>query len=94
MVKALAEVEDAPDAVRNLVYTGNAQKLVTPGTAKNGTMVYSLDNKTIARQFPLPPMPIPTPSGTKVVATTAIAIPQQRASLVTIKKAPLTVTAE
>ena len=42
--KAAASVEEAPKAVENLVYTGSAQKLVTPGTAKGGTLMYNALN--------------------------------------------------
>ena len=41
-----------PTAKTGLVYNGAAQQLVTAGSAKGGTMVYSLDNNTYAKEIP------------------------------------------
>ena len=41
-----------PTAKTGLVYNGAAQQLVTAGSAKGGTMVYSLDNNTYAKDIP------------------------------------------
>ena len=40
--KAASSVNTAPSAAQNLAYTGNAQALVSAGTAAGGEMVYSL----------------------------------------------------
>ena len=45
VTKTAAEVTAAPTAKTNLVYTGTAQALVTPGTATGGIMVYSLNGQ-------------------------------------------------
>ena len=94
VVKALAEVEDAPDAVRNLVYTGNAQKLVTPGTAKNGTMVYSLDNKNYSETVPTATNADTYTVWYKVVGNNGYSDTAAKSFNVTIQKAALTVTAD
>ena len=39
--KAAATVSDAPAAIKDLVYTGSAQELVTAGATSDGTMQYS-----------------------------------------------------
>ena len=41
-----------PTAKTGLVYNGAAQQLVTAGSAKGGTMLYSLDNNTYAKEIP------------------------------------------
>ena len=94
VVKALAEVVKAPDAVENLVYTGKAQKLVTAGEAKNGTMVYSLNGTTYQEA-----VPTRINAGTytvwyKVVGNNGYSDTAAKSFNVTIKKAPLTVTAD
>lgn len=94
VVKALAEVVKAPDAVENLVYTGKAQKLVTAGEAKNGTMVYSLNGTTYQEA-----VPTRINAGTytvwyKVVGNNGYSDTAAKSFTVTIKKAPLTVTAD
>ena len=94
VVKALAEVEDAPDAVRNLVYTGNAQKLVTPGTAKNGTMVYSLDNKNYSETVPTATNADTYTVWYKVVGNNGYSDTAAKSFNVTIQKAALTVIAD
>ena len=45
-------VATAPVAIEGLLFTGSAQALVTAGTATNGTMQYSLDNKTWGNDVP------------------------------------------
>ena len=40
--KATVQVTAAPTAVLNLVYTGENQKLITPGAADKGTMYYTI----------------------------------------------------
>ena len=47
-----AEVLTAPEAIKNLVYDGTAQSLVTPGVGMNGEMEYSLDGKTYSPDLP------------------------------------------
>ncbi len=47
-----AEVLTAPEAIKNLVYDGTAQSLVTPGVGINGEMEYSLDGKTYSPSVP------------------------------------------
>ncbi len=43
----------APTAIQNLVYTGNPQRLVVPGTASSGTIKYSLtENGTYSEEIP------------------------------------------
>lgn len=43
--KAASEIKDAPEAVKNLTYTGDAQELITAGTAEGGKVVYSLSEE-------------------------------------------------
>ncbi len=52
VTKTAAEVTAAPTAKTNLVYTGTAQALVTPGTATGGIMVYSLDGENYDEAVP------------------------------------------
>ena len=47
-----AVLETAPTAADGLTYTGQAQALVTAGTATAGTMLYSLDGKTYSGTIP------------------------------------------
>ncbi|MBR5536809.1 MAG: metallophosphoesterase family protein, partial [Clostridia bacterium] len=47
----IAQVETTP-AAADLVYTGNAQTLVIPGTAANGTMMYSIDGEEYTETIP------------------------------------------
>ena len=47
-----AAVATVPTAKTGLAFTGSAQALVTAGTATNGTMQYSLDNKTWGNDVP------------------------------------------
>lgn len=94
VVETMAEVVKAPDAVENLVYTGKAQKLVTAGEAKNGTMVYSLNGTTYQEA-----VPTRINAGTytvwyKVVGNNGYSDTAAKSFTVTIKKAPLTVTAD
>ena len=48
----VAAVATVPTAKTGLAFTGSAQTLVTAGTATNGTMQYSLDNKTWGNDVP------------------------------------------
>ena len=48
---AAASVVNAPTA-KTLTYNGQAQALITPGTAKGGTMVYSLDGRSFSGKVP------------------------------------------
>ena len=94
VVETMAEVVQAPTAVENLVYTGKAQKLVTAGEAKNGTMVYSLNGTTYQEA-----VPTRINAGTytvwyKVVGNNGYSDTAAKSFTVTIKKAPLTVTAD
>ena len=50
--KPAATVTTAPAAVDGLVYTGEAQALVTAGAAEGGEMQYSLDNVTYSTEVP------------------------------------------
>ena len=93
VTKAAAEVVQAPTAVENLVYTGNAQKLVTPGTAKNGTMFYSLDNKNYSEAVPTATNADTYTVWYKVVGNNGYSDTAAKSFTVTIKKAPLTVKA-
>lgn len=52
MAKANASVSAAPEGVANLTYTGEAQTLITAGTASGGTLKYSLDNETYTTTLP------------------------------------------
>ena len=45
-------VATTPVAIEGLLFTGSAQALVTAGTATNGTMQYSMDNKTWSNDVP------------------------------------------
>ena len=47
-----ATLSDAPTAISNLEYNGNAQALVNDGTAVNGTMAYSLDGTNWSAAIP------------------------------------------
>ena len=47
-----ATLSDAPTAISNLEYDGNAQALVNGGTAVNGTMAYSLDGTNWSASIP------------------------------------------
>ncbi|MBO4454568.1 MAG: InlB B-repeat-containing protein [Paludibacteraceae bacterium] len=47
-----ASVTSAPTAKTGLVYTGSAQTLVSAGTARGGTMQYSLDNSNWSADLP------------------------------------------
>jgi len=47
-----ATLSDAPTAISNLEYDGNAQALVNAGTAVNGTMAYSLDGTNWSATLP------------------------------------------
>ena len=49
--KAESSVAEAPSPT-NPAYTGEAQALVTPGTAEGGTMQYSLDGKEYSEAIP------------------------------------------
>lgn len=50
--KTPASVTTAPEAVANLKYNGNEQKLVTEGTADGGTMQYSLGSSSWSTDIP------------------------------------------
>ncbi len=50
--KAESSIDKAPVAVEDLVYNGEEQALVTPGTAIGGTMEYSLDGETWGAEIP------------------------------------------
>ena len=52
IAKAASSVLTAPTA-NELIYTGEAQALVTAGTAANGTMVYSLDGTNWSADVPV-----------------------------------------
>ena len=50
--KAASAVATAPVAKTGLVYNGEQQDLITGGSGTNGTMQYSLDNKTYSTAIP------------------------------------------
>ena len=52
IVKADITMTTAPAAVSGLVYSGEAQTLVTAGVASFGTVVYSLDGETFSDALP------------------------------------------
>ena len=52
ITKAAAAVATAPTAKTGLVENGEFQELITAGSATNGTMQYSLDNKTYSTAIP------------------------------------------
>lgn len=52
ITKAAAAVATAPTAKTGLVYNGELQELITAGSGTNGTMQYSLDNKTYSTAIP------------------------------------------
>ena len=52
IVKADITMTTAPAAVSGLVYSGEAQTLITAGVASFGTVVYSLDGETYAEALP------------------------------------------
>ena len=52
ITKAAAAVATAPTAKTGLVENGEFQELITAGSGTNGTMQYSLDNKTYSTAIP------------------------------------------
>ncbi len=48
VIKARAKVTTTPSAIRNLVYNGSEQDLITAGATNDGTIVYALGNSEIA----------------------------------------------
>jgi hypothetical protein len=52
IAKAAAAVATAPTAKTGLVENGELQELITAGSGTNGTMQYSLDNKTYSTAIP------------------------------------------
>lgn len=52
ITKAAAAVATAPTAKTGLVENGELQELITAGSGTNGTMQYSLDNKTYSTAIP------------------------------------------
>ena len=60
-VKMVVEYEDfvftAPTAISGLVYTGEAQQIIKPGSSEDGTMVYSLDGVNFSEATPTATFP-------------------------------------
>ena len=50
--KAEATITTIPNAINDLVYNGEEQKLITEGEANGGKMVYSLDGNTFEENIP------------------------------------------
>ncbi|MBQ3657991.1 MAG: BspA family leucine-rich repeat surface protein [Bacteroidales bacterium] len=50
--KALNEITKKPSAIKNLVANDNPQELISAGTVKNGTLLYSLDGKNYSSKIP------------------------------------------
>ena len=50
--KADATITNTPNAINDLVYSGEEQALITEGTAEGGRIVYSLDGNTFTEDVP------------------------------------------
>ena len=50
--KADATITNTPNAINDLVYSGEEQTLITEGSAEGGKMVYSLDGNTFTENVP------------------------------------------
>ena len=93
--KADATITNTPNAINDLVYSGEEQTLITEGKAEGGKIVYSLDGNTFTEN-----VPTATNAGEYTVYYNVVGdenhngIEETNAIVVTIKKATLTITAE
>ena len=93
--KADATITNTPNAINDLVYSGEEQILITEGKAEGGKIVYSLDGKTFTEN-----VPTATNAGEYTIYYNVIGdenhngVEDTNAIVVTIKKATLTITAE
>ena len=93
--KADATITTIPNAINDLVYSGEEQILITEGSAEGGKIVYSLDGKTFTEN-----VPTATNAGEYTVYYNVVGdenhnhVTGTNPIVVTIKKAILTITAE
>ena len=93
--KADATITNTPNAINDLVYSGEEQVLITEGNAEGGKIVYSLDGNTFTEN-----VPTATNAGEYIVYYNVVGdenhngVEDTNAIVVTIKKVTLTITAE
>ena len=93
--KADATITTIPNAINDLVYSGEEQTLITEGSAEGGRIVYSLDGNTFTEN-----VPTTTNAGEYTVYYNVVGdenhndVAGTNPIVVTIKKATLTITAE
>ena len=93
--KADATITNTPNAINDLVYSGEEQTLITEGKAEGGKIVYSLDGNTFTEN-----VPTATNAGEYTVYYKVVGdenhndVEGTNSIVVTIKKAILTITAE
>ena len=93
--KADATITNTPNAINDLVYSGEEQTLITEGSAEGGKIVYSLDGNTFTEN-----VPTATHAGEYTVYYKVVGdenhndVAGTNPIVVTIKKAILTITAE
>ena len=93
--KADATITNTPNAINDLVYSGEEQTLITEGSAEGGKIVYSLDGNTFTED-----VPTATNAGEYTVYYKVVGdenhndVEETNTIVVTIKKAILTITAE
>ena len=93
--KADATITTIPNAINDLVYSGEEQILITEGSAEGGKIVYSLDGKTFTEN-----VPTATNAGEYTVYYKVVGdenhndVESANTIVVIIKKATLTITAE
>ena len=93
--KADATITNTPNAINDLVYSGEKQTLITEGNAEGGKIVYSLDGNTFTEN-----VPTATNAGEYTVYYKVVGdenhnhVTGTNPIVVTIKKAILTITAE
>ena len=93
--KADATITNTPNAINDLVYSGEEQTLITEGSAEGGKIVYSLDGNTFTED-----VPTATNAGEYTIYYNVVGdenhndVESANTIVVTIKKATLTITAE
>ena len=93
--KSDATITNTPNAINDLVYSGEEQTLITEGNAEGGKIVYSLDGNTFTEN-----VPTATNAGEYTVYYKVVGdenhndVEGTNSIVVTIKKAILTITAE